>query len=85
MFGAHPVTVRMADMEQIVRDVLDAVGRQDWAVVKASLHPYLHWSEPDVALRGRVKVMARLAAGPVPAAPDRCELRDGQIYRWTSS
>jgi hypothetical protein len=71
-------------MEQIVRDVIGAVERQDWAVVKVLLHPYLHWREPRVALRGRTKVLARLAAGPVPAVPDSYELRDGQIYRWTS-
>ncbi len=28
--------------------------------------------------------MAHLAAGPPPAAPTHYELRDGQIYRWTS-
>ncbi|MEV4514784.1 nuclear transport factor 2 family protein [Dactylosporangium sp. NPDC049525] len=72
-------------MEQIVRDVIDAVERQDWVLVKALLHPYLHWREPGVAMRGRTKVLARLAAGPVPVAPDSWELRDGQIYRWTSA
>jgi hypothetical protein len=70
-------------MERIVRDVIGAVERQDWVLVKALLHPYLHWSEPGVAMRGRTKVLARLAEGPVPTAPDSYELRDGQIYRWT--
>ena len=71
-------------MEQLVRDVIGAVERQDWARVKVLLHPYLHWTEPGVAMRGRTKVLARLAEGPVPVAPDSCEVRDGQIYRWTS-
>ncbi|MDG6106570.1 nuclear transport factor 2 family protein [Dactylosporangium aurantiacum] len=72
-------------MDQIVRDVIDAVRRQDWDVVKALLHPYPHWSEPGTAIRGRRNVLARLAAGPVPGPPDFHELRDGQVYRWTSS
>jgi hypothetical protein len=49
------------------------------------LHPYLHWSEPRTQIRGRTKVFARLAASPKPRPPDTYELRDGQIYRWTSS
>ena len=72
-------------MDQIVEDVLDAVERADWPQVKALLHPYLHWSEPQGAIRGRVKVLARLAAGPAPTAPASYELRDGQIYRWTAT
>ena len=72
-------------MDEIVREGLDAAARADWARVRPLLHPYLHWREPGVALRGRVKVLARLAAGPVPAPPDEIELRDRQIYRWTST
>ena len=71
--------------EEIVQDVLDAAERQDWPQVKALLHPYLHWKEPGAAIRGRGKVLARLAAGPPPQPPTSYELRDGQIYRWTST
>jgi hypothetical protein len=62
---------------EIVRDVIDGAARQDWE--RLLLHPYLHWQEPQVRLRGRVKVLARLAAGP-----DEVGLRDGQVYRWTA-
>jgi hypothetical protein len=72
-------------MEEIVTEVLDAVERGDWATVKALLHPYLHWREPGVALRGRTKVLVRLAESPPPSPPSTVELRDGQIYRWTST
>jgi SnoaL-like protein len=72
-------------VDPIVHDVLDAVERGDWATVKALLHPYLHWREPGVALRGRTKVLARLAESPPPSPPSTVELRDGQIYRWTST
>jgi len=70
-------------VDAIVRDVLAAAARGDQVALKALLHPYLHWNEPRIALRGRVKVLARLAASPPPAPPDSYELRDGQIYRWT--
>ena len=70
-------------MEEIVRAVLGALERGDWERVRLLLHPYLHWREPDVALRGRRNVLERLADGPPPEPPDEIELRDGQIYRWT--
>ena len=69
-------------MDPIVRQVLAAVARQDQVALKALLHPYLHWSEPRLEIRGRVKVLARLAAAPAPGPPASYELRDGQIYRW---
>jgi len=69
-------------MDSIVSAVLAAVERGDQAALKVLLHPYLHWNEPRIALRGRVKVLARLAAAPAPAPPASYELRDGQIYRW---
>jgi hypothetical protein len=78
MGGANPAEV-------MVRDVLDAVDRRDWDVVRVALHPYLHWHEPGVSLRGRRNVIARLALPPPPAPPSTVELRDGQIYRWISS
>ena len=70
---------------RIVRDILDAVERHDWDVVRVWLHPYLHWQEPGVAIRGRRNVLDRLALPPAPQPPSTVELRDGQIYRWTST
>jgi hypothetical protein len=72
-------------MDRIVAEVLAAVERQDRAALKTLLHPYLHWSEPRTQIRGRTQVFARLAAPPAPVPPDTYELRDGQIYRWTST
>jgi hypothetical protein len=71
-------------VDQIVQDVLEAVERQEWARLKPLLHPYLHWREPGVAIRGRTKVLAHLAEAPPSAQPSTYELRDGQIYRWTT-
>jgi len=72
-------------VDRIVREVLSAAERHDLPALKGLLHPYLHWSEPRIELRGRVKVLARLAAAPPPGPPTMYELRDGQIYRWTST
>jgi hypothetical protein len=69
-------------MDPIIRDVLSAVARQDQPALKVLLHPYVHWDEPRISIRGRVKVLARLAAAPAPGPPASYELRDGQIYRW---
>ena len=70
---------------RMVQDVLNAVDRRDWDVIRAILHPYLHWQEPGVAIRGRRNVLDRLALPPAPQPPSTVELRDGQIYRWTST
>jgi hypothetical protein len=69
-------------VDRIVGEVLAAVQRQDHPRLKELLHPYLHWSEPRIEIRGRAKVFARLAASPPPGPPVSYELRDGQIYRW---
>ncbi len=69
--------------EQVVARVLRAVRDGDTAVLVLALHPYLHWTEPGVNLRGRTRVLAHLAAGGSTDRPTSCELRDGQVYRWT--
>ncbi|MGK5677747.1 DUF4440 domain-containing protein [Actinoplanes sp. URMC 104] len=72
-------------MDALIASVLDAVAADDRPALVRLLHPYLHWTEAGVTVRGRTKVFARLAAGPPPAPPDSYELRDGQIYRWIST
>ncbi|RZU48919.1 hypothetical protein EV385_0653 [Krasilnikovia cinnamomea] len=69
--------------ERIVAEALAAATAGDVPALTALLHPYLHWAEPGVRLRGRRNVLARLAVGPAPQPPTAFELRDGQIYRWT--
>jgi len=61
--------------------------RRGWAqpALKALLHPCLHWSEPRIEIRGRVKVLARLAASPAPKPPSTYDLRHGQIHRWNGT
>ena len=61
-----------------------------WSLLDASsvdetlllLHPYLHWRDGDVALRGRKHVLAHLREHPAPKPPREVEVRDGQVYRW---
>jgi hypothetical protein len=72
-------------MDDLVRQVVEAVERRDWEPLRRVLHPYLHWTEDGVTVRGRQKVLARLADRPVVCAPTSYELRDGQVYRWTMS
>ena len=46
------------------------------------LHPYLHWHDRDVELRGRNNVLTHLRHHPRPRPPREVEVRDGQVYRW---
>ena len=71
-------------MDDVIVEALGAIERRDLTVLQALLHPYLHWSDGEVRLRGRVNVLAHLATHPVAEPPAAYELRDGQIYRWTT-
>jgi hypothetical protein len=62
--------------------VWDLLERRDWAEARPLLHPYLHWADGDVSLRGRRNVLRHLASHPTPRPPDEVEVRDGQVYRW---
>ncbi|NKE63371.1 nuclear transport factor 2 family protein [Lentzea sp. PSKA42] len=71
-------------MDQVVRDAVAAIELRDWELLKGLLHPYLHWTEGGVTIRGRTKVLTHLMGAPPSGPPDSYELRDGQIYRWTT-
>jgi hypothetical protein len=60
----------------------NAIEQQEWAEVRGLLHPYLHWSDGDLTLRGRRQVLAHLAGHPTPRPPRSVEVRDGQVHRW---
>lgn len=60
-----------------------ALEDHDWVELRPLLHPYLHWQDRDVTLRGRVQVLAHLAEQSRPRPPTEVEIRDDQIYRWT--
>ena len=60
----------------------DLVERQQWHAVRPLLHPYLHFVDGDVSLRGRNQVLDHLRGHPTPKPPRDAAIRDGQVYRW---
>ena len=69
---------------EIIDEFRNAIREQNWDAARLALHPYLRWTQPDgTVIRGRTNVLAMLTQAPeTPTAPQRTELRDGQIYRW---
>ena len=59
-----------------------AMDAGEWGELRPLLHPYLHWRDGGVELRGRSKVLAHLQQVPTPKPPSEVEVRDGQIYLW---
>lgn len=59
-----------------------AMDDADWDTLRALLHPYLHFTDGRVSLRGRRAVLEHLRAHPTPKPPRTVEIRDGQVYRW---
>jgi hypothetical protein len=70
-------------LDPVVRKALDAIERRHWKRLEPLLHPYLHWTDASGTLRGRRNVLAHLL-NVAASRPDRYELRDGQIYRWSA-
>ena len=60
----------------------DLVDQQQWHDVRPLLHPYLHFDDGVVSLRGRNQVLDHLEAHPTPKPPTDVEVRDGRLYRW---
>jgi hypothetical protein len=59
-----------------------AMDANEWGELRPLLHPYLHWSDREVQLRGRSNVLQHLQSHPTPRPPTEVEVRDGQVYRW---
>jgi len=77
--------VSVHDLPGQAEAVMEAARRRDRDALRRLLHPYVHWTEADgTALRGRTIVMAHLATRPPLEPPLECEVRDGQLYRWTA-
>ena len=72
-------------MEPVIQTALEAISEGDWDEVKLSLHPYLHWTDSEGEThRGRTQVMEWLRTNRTVSPPASFDLRDGQIYRWSS-
>jgi hypothetical protein len=59
-----------------------AMDAGEWGELRPLLHPYLHFADRDVELRGRSNVLRHLQDHPTPKPPSEVEVRDGQVYRW---
>ena len=72
------------DLPELPEPAMAAYGFLDagsWGELRPLLHPYLHFTDRGVSLRGRSKVLEWLREnGAKP--PTSVEVRDGQIYRW---
>ena len=62
--------------------VWNLVEQQEWGEVRPLLHPYLHFDDGAVHVRGRTNVLTHLREHPTPRPPHDVEVRDGQVYRW---
>lgn len=72
------------DLPELPAPAMAAYGFLDageYGELRPLLHPYLHFSDGPVSLRGRTNVLDHLREhGARP--PTSVEVRDGQIYRW---
>jgi hypothetical protein len=72
----------LPELDPLAARAWDLVDQQNWAELRPLLHPYLHFRDGKVELRGRTNVLAHLADRPTPRPPTGVEVRDGQLYRW---
>jgi hypothetical protein len=72
------------DLPELPAPAMAAYGFLDageYGELRPLLHPYLHFDDGPVSLRGRTKVLDHLREnGARP--PTEVEVRDGQVYRW---
>ena len=73
----------LPDMEPPTAAAWNAIDSGEWSDLTALLHPYLHFTDGEVELRGRRNVLSHLRARPTPKPPVSSEVREGQVYRWT--
>jgi hypothetical protein len=55
----------------------------DWGSARPLFHPYVHFDDRAVSVRGRTDLARHLAEHPRPRPPSHVEVRDGQVYRWS--
>ena len=61
-----------------------AMDERRWDDPRRLLHPQVCWTDRHGEFRGRAQVLDQLRAVPVPSPPSAIEVRDGQLYRWSS-
>jgi hypothetical protein len=73
----------LPDLPSPTAELWALLDAQDYVAARLLLHPYVHWHDRDLVLRGRSNVLAHLREHPRPRPPASVEVRDGQVYRWT--
>ena len=74
------------DLPELPAPAMAAYGFLDageYGELRPLLHPYLHFADGAVSLRGRRKVLTHLREHTAPGRRVEVEVRDGQIYRWS--
>src|SRR5215218_7038859 len=72
------------DLPELPAPAMAAYGfldAEEYGELRPLLHPYLHFTDRDVSLRGRTQVLNWLREHRVKP-PTEVQVRDGQIYRW---
>jgi hypothetical protein len=72
----------LPDLPTPTARVWDLIEQQRWHDVRPLLHPYLHFDDGGVSLRGRNRVLDHLRGHPTPRPPAEVAVRDGLLYRW---
>ena len=62
----------------------DLVEKREWGEARLLLHPYIRFEDGNTRIRGRTRVLRHFADHPTPRPPEEVEVRDGQLYRWSS-
>ena len=72
----------LPEMEPPAAAAWAAIDAEEWDQARLLLHPYLHFTDGAVRLRGRTQVLRHLRVAATPKPPTQVEIRDDQIYRW---
>jgi hypothetical protein len=72
----------LPELEPPAAAAWNAIDARDWHALRPLLHPYLHFTDAAVVLRGRTQVLEHLRSHPTPGPPSAVEVRNGQVYRW---
>lgn len=72
----------LPELEPPAAAAWNAMDVGDWEALRPLLHPYLHFTDGPVSVRGRTQLLDHLRCHPTPRPPTSVEVRDGQVYRW---
>ncbi|MCD4534451.1 hypothetical protein LRP67_10185 [Nocardioides sp. cx-169] len=60
----------------------DAADSQDWPRLRDLLDPHVRFTDADVSVRGRRRLLEHLRGRPTPRPPRRVAVRDGRLLGW---